>query len=40
MDFRSRLVNTGKDLLGDLNSKFVKDDEIRGFTSKIINDTA
>ena len=40
MDFRSRIVNSGKDLLTGLSDQFIKDGEIRGFTNKIINDTA
>ncbi len=39
-DFRSKIINLGKDGLSGLSDKFIKDDSIRGFTNQLINSTA
>ena len=40
MDFRSRLINFGQDGMRSLSDKFIKDDQLRGLTNKIIDDAA
>lgn len=40
MDFKTRLINFGKDSLGGLTDKFIKDDQLRGLSHKIIGDAA
>ena len=39
-DFKSRLIDLGRDGLSGLSNKFIKDEQLRGLSNKIIGDAA